>query len=123
MTKYYYKNELVRTSNKDYKFAVIQEVNGKIYCINCSSTMEGATKQMNSYYADKYSSEIEGLNEKLKSIKNGRTYYMAKEGRTKFKVNIKDTDTIESVEEEIKRINDEAKRFTEITSVKELEIR
>lgn len=123
MTKYYYNNQLVRTSKKDYKFAMIQEIDGQIVGASCSATKEGASKMLNRLYADMYEREFEILNAKLNAIKNGRSYYMSNVGRASYKIDIKDTDTIEQVENRIKELREEAKQFLETTSVVELEIR
>ena len=48
MNKYYYKGTLIRTSNHEYKFALIALLrNGNIKCFSCSGTEKGAGKDFN----------------------------------------------------------------------------
>ncbi len=47
-TKFYYKNILIRTSDHDYKFALIIECeNGGVYVKKCSATYQGCEKEKN----------------------------------------------------------------------------
>lgn len=45
--KYYYKNQLIRTSDHDYKYALIVERDGKIIVKKCSSTYKGCEGELN----------------------------------------------------------------------------
>lgn len=46
-SNFYYKGKLVRTSNHDYKFAVLrEEENGSLIVRSCSTTREGAEKAL-----------------------------------------------------------------------------
>lgn len=50
-TKFYYKNFLIRTSDHDYKYALIveREIDGEqvVYVKKCSSTYQGCEKELN----------------------------------------------------------------------------
>ena len=45
--KYYYENQLIRTSDHDYKYALIVKCDGKIYVKKCSSTYKGCEAELN----------------------------------------------------------------------------
>lgn len=47
--KYYYQNQLIRTSDNDYKYALIvkPDGDGKIYVKKCSSTHKGCETELN----------------------------------------------------------------------------
>ena len=45
--KYYYENQLIRTSDHDYKFALIAKHKGKIIVKKCSSTYKGCEAELN----------------------------------------------------------------------------
>lgn len=44
---YYYKGQKIRTSEHDYKYALIVEFEGKIYVKKCSSTYQGCEAELN----------------------------------------------------------------------------
>lgn len=113
MTKYYYNNELIRTSksHNNYTHAVIEERNGKVKALACCSSKELASKQWNSMYNYSYGSEINNLEKKIKAIENGRTYYYRKEGRREFKVEIKET--LEEAKAKLENYRKYAKEFIE----------
>lgn len=123
MTKYYYNNELIRTSksHNNYTHAVIKERNGKVEVLACCSSKELASKQWNSMYNYAYGSEINNLEKKIKAIENGRTYYYRKERRSEFKVEIKET--LEEAKAKLENYRKYAKEFIEQVSVVEIEAR
>lgn len=125
MTKYYYNNELIRTSksHNNYTHAVIRERKGKVEVLACRSSKEGASRELNSLYNDMYKSRFENKENKINAMKNGRSHFFAKEGRRTFKVMIKPTDNLEEEMESLERIRRDAREFLEETSVVEIEAR
>lgn len=45
--KYYYENQLIRTSTHNYKYALIFKCDGKIHVQKCSSTYKGCETELN----------------------------------------------------------------------------
>lgn len=125
MTKYYYKNQLIRTSktHANYTHAVIQEWEGKIAVLACRSSEDGASKELNSFYNYHYGSRIENKENKINAIKKGKKYFIAKDGRKTFKIEINNKDSIEEEIAKLESLQDSAKRFLECTSVVEIEAR
>ena len=126
MTKYYYNNELIRTSknHSNYTHAVIQEKNdGTIEVLACCSSEELATKQLKSMYNYYYVRTIANLNAKINAMENGRKHYYFKEGKRQVLAKIRETDNIDDAKAILEEDMRYAKRFEESTSIVELEAR
>ena len=97
--KYYYNDVLVRTSkNHKYTHAVIKRVDGKIICMGCSSSKDGAEK-IKRREASYYERQIANCEEAIKALKAGRSGYSSKDGRRSYYIKFEKDRTVEFYEE------------------------
>lgn len=111
MKKYYYKDQLVRTSKREYGYAVIiEEEDGTISTMACSSNRELAIKEMNRILTD--NSRNLNFFYKLRDARtNGDTMLWGKDGRRDVRKKVSDYDYIsdsrlnEYIEDDENRMN------------------
>lgn len=97
--KYYYNDQLIRTSkNHKYTHAVIKRVDGKIVCVGCSSSEDGARK-IKQKEVSYYETRIANNEAAIKALKDGKSGYYYKDGRKTGYCKFEPERTIEFYEE------------------------
>lgn len=100
--KFYYNGELVRTSkNHVYTHAVINRVDGKVICLGCSSSKNGAEKII-SKEVSRSERFIENYKRAINALNSGKSGYYWKEGRNTSFIHFNASDTIEVYKRRIK---------------------
>lgn len=102
--KYYYNNQLIRTSkNHKYTHAVIERnEDGSFGCIACSSSEDGARKSKQKE-AGYYERRIRNYEAAIKALKDGKSGYYWKDGRHTDFVKFDKERTVEHYEDLIKQ--------------------
>lgn len=120
--KFYYKGKLVRTSkNHEYTHAVICETEEGFKTVSCASSYDLAVKSMNNQINYWFADAIHNCRTKLDMMKEGRNYYIAKDGRNYLRRDIKYGLTIEEVENELNELLEDEKWHRDHYKVIELE--
>lgn len=116
--KFYYNNELVRTSkSRHYKYAAIWVENDKVYCYGCSETIKGAesAKRGASYQQRLF---LESAERSYKAVLSGRTFYCSPYGGR-----VKCTKTADEYKADIEKWQAAINRCNENIKIVEIEER